>query len=140
MSKESFDELLSHIKGVISYQNTNMRLSIPPEERVRVTLKYLATGISFSALSYEYLLAPSTLRKIVFDTCQVIWNKLQPLYMSETLAEDDCLRIADQFFARTKFPNIIGVVDGKHIRVIKPSHSGSNFFNYKKYFSVVLMA
>nr|CAH7758713.1 unnamed protein product [Callosobruchus chinensis]CAH7769699.1 unnamed protein product [Callosobruchus chinensis] len=38
MSKESFDELLSYIKDDISYQNTNMRLSIPPEERLSVTL------------------------------------------------------------------------------------------------------
>jgi len=29
---------------------------------------------------------------------------------------------------------------GKHIRVIKPEHSDSMFYNYKDFFSVVLMA
>nr|CAI5859283.1 unnamed protein product [Callosobruchus analis] len=32
MSKESFDEVLSHIKDAILYQNTNMLLSIPKKK------------------------------------------------------------------------------------------------------------
>ena len=38
------------------------------------------------------------------------------------------------------FPNCLGTVDGKHIRVIKTEHSGSMFYDYKDFFSVVLMA
>lgn len=37
-------------------------------------------------------------------------------------------------------PNCLGPVDGKHIRIRCPRHSGSLYFNYKKYFSMVLMA
>jgi len=29
------------------------------------------------------------------------------------------------------FPHCLGAVDGKDIRVIKPEHSGSMFYNYK---------
>ena len=45
-----------------------------------------------------------------------------------------------EFEKRANFLHCLGAVDGKHIRVIKPEHSGSMFCNYKDFFSVVLMA
>lgn len=81
----------------------------------------------------------STIRDITKTTCEQIWNRLQPLYMS-TKQEGDWIKIADEFYSRTNFPNIIGAIDGKHIRMIQPEHSGSSYFNYKKFFSCVLMA
>ena len=56
------------------------------------------------------------------------------------LTEEMWLDIADQFHVKTNFPNCVGSVDCKHIRYINPQAAGSNFFNYKKFFSVVLMA
>uniref|UniRef100_A0A8C4TAU6 DDE Tnp4 domain-containing protein n=1 Tax=Erpetoichthys calabaricus TaxID=27687 RepID=A0A8C4TAU6_ERPCA len=38
------------------------------------------------------------------------------------------------------FPNCLGAIDGKHVRVCAPCHTGSAFFNYKEYFSFILMA
>lgn len=45
-----------------------------------------------------------------------------------------------RFLNNTQFPNCMGTVDGKHIRIIQPAHTGSLYHNYKNYFSVVLMA
>lgn len=47
---------------------------------------------------------------------------------------------ATGFWEKANFPNCLGAVDGKHIRIIKPEDSGSMWFNYKEYFSIVLMA
>lgn len=43
--------------------------------------------------------------------------------------EDYWIKIADEFYSRTHFPNIIGVIDGKHIQIMQPQHSRSAYLN-----------
>ena len=44
------------------------------------------------------------------------------------------------FYTLWNFPNCGGDVDGRHIVVRCPSKSGSKFYNYKKDYSVILLA
>ncbi|CAG9560028.1 unnamed protein product [Danaus chrysippus] len=48
--------------------------------------------------------------------------------------------IASNFESIANFPHCVGAVDGKHIRLTCPFDSGSMYFKYKDYFSIVLMA
>jgi hypothetical protein len=54
--------------------------------------------------------------------------------------EKDWLRREDEFYEKSNFPNCLGAADSKHIRMRKSDDSGSPFFNYKNFFSTVLMA
>ena len=47
--------------------------------------------------------------------------------------------IASGFESTANFPHCIGAVDGKHICIVCLIESGSMYFNYKDYYSVVLM-
>ncbi|KAM4033511.1 uncharacterized protein ACNLHF_020418 [Anomaloglossus baeobatrachus] len=116
-----------------------MRKPVSAEERLLITLRFLATGESFTSLHLQVRVGKSTISGYVRCTCGVIWQKLQPMVMPSP-TEESWLQIAAGFQTVANFPNFIGAVDGKHVRVQKPPRSGSLFFNYKKYFSVVLMA
>lgn len=101
--------------------------------------RYLSTGMTFQSLSEDFLMGRSTIAHIIKETCVVIWKILQPIEMPEPTKEM-WLDIAEIFFSTTNFPNCIGALDGKHVRIECPALSGSRFFNYKKYFSIVLLA
>ncbi|XP_022162492.1 uncharacterized protein LOC111028245 [Myzus persicae] len=53
---------------------------------------------------------------------------------------NDWLDIASAYFEKIQFPNTVGAVDGKHIRLECPKNSESLYYNYKKFFSLILMA
>lgn len=49
-------------------------------------------------------------------------------------------KISEEFKEQWQFPNCLGALDGKHIVIQSPINSGTEFYNYKGTFSVVLMA
>ena len=51
---------------------------------------------------------------------------------------DEWRSIAEEFEERWNFPLCCGAVDGKHVVLKAPANSGSQFFNYKGTFSLVL--
>lgn len=61
------------------------------------------------------------------------------MYM-KTPQRKDWENIANDFNLRWQFKNCVGAIDGKHVSIKCPPHSGSSYFNYKKFYSVVLLA
>nr|CAI5837356.1 unnamed protein product [Callosobruchus analis] len=65
---------------------------------------------------------------------------MKPFPVDVPPTEEKWREIAINFEKYANFPNCIGAVDGKHIRIVKPINSGSLCYNYKYFFSIVLLA
>nr|XP_039250079.1 putative nuclease HARBI1 [Styela clava] len=139
MTPSTFDRLLNMIESKIVKQTTNMREPIPPEERLAVTLRYLVTGDSYQIIGFSYRIHKTTISRIIPETCAAIWDSLQPVFMAVP-SENQWKIIANDFKQLWQFPNCVGSIDGKHVVIQAPANSGSSFFNYKKTFSLVLLA
>jgi hypothetical protein len=67
---------------------------------------------------------------------QIIIEALKNIYLEEP-NQEKWNDIAAGFKNNKHFPNCIGAVDGKHIRIKKPNNAGSLFYNYKHFHSTV---
>lgn len=99
----------------------------------------MATGESFRSLSFSFRICHTYISRIVKETLQILKKSLQPIFLPDP-SEVDFKKKANEFCYKWNFPNCILAIDGKHIRVRCPDNSGSLFYNYKDFFSVVLLA
>ncbi|XP_049514039.1 uncharacterized protein LOC125941816 [Dermacentor silvarum] len=135
MTKASFEEILSLVYNRIVHPPTH-RIPISPAERLAVALKFLATGGSIVDIAISYRMHASTVAKILRETLKGI---LSPVVLRcPNTAEWE--RIRNDFIMKWNFPNCIGSIDGKHFAIKCPDRSGSDCFNYKRYYSLVLLA
>ena len=75
-----------------------------------------------------------------FQVCSAIIDEYVDEVMALPTTAADWNRISDGFLSKWNLPHTLGALDGKHIACKCPPSSGSTYFNYKKYFSVVLLA
>jgi hypothetical protein len=88
-----------------------------------------------ASLAFSYRLGVS----MVSNACDAINLRMVGTCMPPP-TEDEWRGIAARFMERWNFPNCIGALDGKHVSIQAPPGSGTLYFNYKKNFSVVLLA
>lgn len=140
MSPERLDDLLSQVGPLLAKKPCHSREPISPAQRLIVTLRYLASGDSQQTHAFYFRLGRSTVCKIIKETTQAIWTSLQPRYLQypETYSQWEVL--AAEFEREWNFPNCIGALDGKHVQIEAPANSGSAYYNYKNFHSMVLMA
>lgn len=139
MSKHQFFHLLSKIETKITKKLSRFRRPISPRQKLMVCLRYLATGDTMQTIAFSFRLGHSTVHNIVKEVCTVIIDCMLSEEMP-TPTEADWLRIAQEFWDIWNYPNCIGAIDGKYVQIVAPPKSGSQFFNYKQTFSVVLLA
>lgn len=99
----------------------------------------MATGCSFTALSFYFARGNNTIGKIICETTTAIWSSLHKEYMPLP-NKTQCKAIADRYQHLWNLPNCVGSIDGKHVRIQKIPGSGSTNYNYKSFHSLVLMA
>lgn len=97
---------------------------------------FLAHGCALHIISMKFRIGLEIARYIILETCDVLWQVLASNYVSPPSC-DEWDKIADNFYSTTNMPNCLGAVDGKQVRINCPPNSGSQYFNYKKFNSIV---
>jgi hypothetical protein len=76
ISVEKFDELLRLVESYISTTDIVMKAAVPARLKLEFTLRFLASGDSFSSLALLFRIPPCTISKFLPETLQSIINTL----------------------------------------------------------------
>ena len=134
-----FDEVLGRIGPRITRQDTRYRDSLAPGLKLAVTLRHLATGNSYVDLAYSFRVSNNSISVFVPQVCQAILDEFLEEAVPIPTTQEDWRRISEEFRRRWNVPHACGALDGKHVAIKRPAHTGSQYYNYKGFFSIVLM-
>lgn len=77
MTSEDFEFLLNLIEPIIRKRDTNYREAITTKERLAVTLRFLASGDSYTSLMYLFKISKQSISTIVIEVCQALNETLK---------------------------------------------------------------
>ncbi|XP_052770767.1 uncharacterized protein LOC128210457 [Mya arenaria] len=137
MPPEMYDEMLDRIGPRIHKMDTNYWLAIDPGVKLATTLRYLATGDSYTTVSYSFRVSRHTVAAFIPIVTKAIVEDYKDEVNPCPVTAEEWKEIADEFQKRWNVPHALGALDGKHCAIRKPPNSGSLYYNYKKFCSLI---
>lgn len=113
------------------------RPMISPENSVYMTIWYLANSESFRQLADRFNVTLSCAYNKIRSVCKHIIEQ-SPNYIKWP-SEDEAIEEARCFEEKKGLTNIIGAVDGCHIRIQRPIHHEQDYLNRKGFHSLLLL-
>ena len=141
MNYESFKEILRFIEPYITPKHSTIETkTVSPAERLVLTIRFLATGETFRSLHFQFRIGERAISYITEEVTEAIVRYLGKEHIKTPSNSEEWLKISEAFQSRWNFPNSLGTIDGKYSQIRPPSGTGSEHFNYKKTFSIILLA
>ncbi|CAK1597470.1 unnamed protein product [Parnassius mnemosyne] len=139
MNEAKFDELLTMVTPLIQKENTMMRDALPARVKLQIILRHLATGDCFGSLEALYRVPRCSISSFFEAVCEAIWIVLRD-FIKVPQSESEWRKIMNSFSKMWNFPNCCGAMDRKLVKIRCPPNSASEYFYYKKNFSIILFA
>ncbi len=136
-SRETFFYLCDKLRTTIGKKDTIMRRAVPTEQRVALTLWFLATGADYRTIGHLFGVSKSTVCLVTKDVCASIVGLLLPEYIRVPVGAA-LKEVVEGFKNSHGFPQCAGAVDGTHIPIVSPEEYPADYYNRKGWHSVLM--
>ena len=137
MNRATFNTVLDVSGARIVQENSRFRSCLSPAKVLAIGLYRLAHGNSYLTIGPTFNVGKSTVIEAVQD---VVGAELRDDHIKfpETLAE---LNASIQSFEElSALPNIVGAIDGSHVRIKAPSDSAADYFSRYQQHDFIIQA
>src|SRR5204862_1114607 len=128
MSRTSFYTLHELLRPYIKKSSTQFREPIPSERRLAIFLYHITLGATYLSISNQFACEKSTVCGIILDITEAILHHLTKRYIRFSTTEE-AMRSIEFWRAKSRIPGVVACLDGCHIQIIRPSKSGTAYFN-----------
>ena len=137
MDVSTFEYLCSTLAPCLTTQDTSMRLAVPIQVKVAVSISRLATGNSMQSIADLYKIGLSTSQLAVSQFTAAIKSVLLKKFIRwPSVSVMD--KFAQEFQDIHNIPYVVGAVDGSHIPIIAPRLHAADYYNRKGFHSILL--
>ncbi|XP_062584031.1 putative nuclease HARBI1 [Saccostrea cucullata] len=134
-----FYELLQRITPRIQ-KSECYRRPLEPGLKLAITIRYIVTGNSYKNLQYSFRVAHNTISMFIPEVCQAIIDAYEDEVFGFPTNPDEWREVAQKYGERWNFHHTCGALDGKHVAIRNKRRSGTLYYNYKGFFSIILLA
>ena len=116
---------------------TSRSKAITPELKVVTLLRYLATGRMQLCSGDNFGLSQATISRVVTQALEALSsNDVLRQFIKFPVTPHDTQRKKAEFREISDMHDIVGVIDGTHIRILAPKEFEAAYVNRKKYHSI----
>jgi hypothetical protein len=137
MDVSTFEYLCTSLAPDLQRRDTSMRLAIPVQVKVAVSITRLATGNSMQVIADLYRIGLFSSQLAVSQFCCAIKKILLKKFINWP-SPSTMDRYAQEFQELQQIPYVVGAVDGSHIPIVAPRLHAPDYYNRKGFHSVLL--
>lgn len=107
------------------------------ENKIFTPLRFYATGSYQRCVGQEYYsgMSQTAVHRCVHEVTQAPAN-ISNQFISLPNTQDKRNFIKNEIMQRWGFPGVVGIIDGFHVAILKPTENEQNYINRKGYHSI----
>ncbi|XP_042301689.1 protein ANTAGONIST OF LIKE HETEROCHROMATIN PROTEIN 1-like [Sceloporus undulatus] len=133
MPRSVFNMIVEEPRPHLARRDTRLRKAVPVDKQVAMAILYLCHKGSYSTVATFFGVGKSTAYKVIIQVllCMEMVLLRRAVYLG------DYRKVMDGF-AELGFPQVVGAIDGCHIKITAPVHEDAQYINRKQQHSMIL--
>lgn len=140
VEKTTFIKLVNILRPHIEKNNTHLRCAVEIHKRIACALYSLGSSSELRTIAHLFGIGRTTATIILHDFCEVLVNLFFNSIIRFPTTSSEIQETFNSFFTQYGYPMCVGAVDGTHIAIKPPKGAESDYYNYKKYHSILMLA
>ncbi|CAF3307254.1 unnamed protein product [Rotaria sp. Silwood2] len=140
VERTTFIKLVKLIGPYIEKKNTHLRSAVVVHKRIACALYTLGSSSEFRTIAHLFGIGKTTATLILHEFCDVLVNLFFNCIIKFPTTNSEIQETMNEFFTQHGYPMCVGAVDGTHIGIKPPGGAESDYYNYKKYHSILMLA